>query len=106
MLEYILIQVIILIQTSKFGQVVYLRIYQGKLTKGEYVYNTRTRKRHRISRLVRMHSDELEDIEEAYAGDICAAFGVDCASGDSFVTDKNLQLTMVTEYFSYTINLY
>lgn len=73
----------------------YLRIYQGKFKKGEYLYNTRTGKKLKPSRLVRMHSNEMEDIEEAYAGDICAVFGIDCASGDSFVTDKNLKLTMV-----------
>ncbi|GFS61368.1 elongation factor G, mitochondrial [Nephila pilipes] len=86
------------LEAGRFGQVTYLRIYQGKLSKGEYLYNARTGKRHRATRLVRMHSDEMEDIEEAYAGDICAVFGLDCASGDSFVTDKNLKLTMESMY--------
>ncbi|GFY52279.1 elongation factor G, mitochondrial [Trichonephila inaurata madagascariensis] len=86
------------LEAGRFGQVTYLRIYQGKLSKGEYLYNARTGKRHKANRLVRMHSDEMEDIDEAYAGDICAVFGLDCASGDSFVTDKNLKLTMEPMY--------
>ncbi|GBL78375.1 Elongation factor G, mitochondrial [Araneus ventricosus] len=86
------------LEAGRFGQVTYLRIYQGKIKKGEYIYNARTGKRHKATRLVRMHSDEMEDIEEAYAGDIIATFGVDCASGDSFVTDKNLKITMEPMY--------
>lgn len=49
----------------------------------------------RIARLVRLHSNQMEDVNEVYAGDIFALFGVDCASGDSFVTDQKLKLTMV-----------
>ncbi|XP_054720383.1 elongation factor G, mitochondrial-like [Uloborus diversus] len=86
------------IEAGKFGQVTYLRIYQGSVKKGEYLYNSRTGKRHKASRIVRMHSDEIEDVEEAFAGDIVGAFGLDCASGDSFVTDKNLRLSMESMY--------
>ncbi|KAG8173172.1 hypothetical protein JTE90_025230, partial [Oedothorax gibbosus] len=82
------------LEAGKYGQVTYLRIYQGKLRKGEFLYNARTGKKQKLSRLVRMHSNEMEDIEEACAGDICAVFGIDCASGDSFVTNKDLKLTM------------
>ncbi len=48
----------------------------------------------KVSRLVRLHADQMEDVTEVYAGDICALFGVDCASGDSFVTKKELQISM------------
>lgn len=82
------------LEAGKFGQLTYLRIYQGCLRKSDMVINTRTGKRTKASRLVRMHSNEMEDIEEAYAGDICALFGIDCASGDSFVTDPDLKLSM------------
>lgn len=41
-----------------------------------------------------MHSNAMEDVDEVYAGDICAVFGVDCASGDSFVLNKDLKLSM------------
>lgn len=64
------------------------------LKKGDTLYNTRTRKKIRLARLVRMHSNEMEDVNEVYAGDICALFGVDCASGDTFVTDPKLELAL------------
>ena len=69
---------------EQFGQLTYCRIYQGKIKKGESYINARTGKSTRFGRLVRMHSDDREDVEEAGAGDIIAAVGVDCASGDTF----------------------
>merc|ERR1719232_1009820 len=82
------------LEQGKFGQLTYLRVYQGVVSKGDTVYNTRTGKKTRLSRLVQMHSDKMEDVSKVYSGDICAVFGVDCASGDSFVSDKDLKLAM------------
>ena len=82
------------LEQGKFGQLTYLRVYQGSVKKGDTVWNTRTGKKTRLSRLVQMHSDKMEDVTEVYAGDICAVFGVDCASGDSFVFDRDLMLSM------------
>ncbi|CAG4973095.1 unnamed protein product [Colias eurytheme] len=82
------------LELSKFGQLTYLRCYQGMLKRGEYIYNSRTTKRVKISRLVRMHSNNMEEVTEVLAGDIFALFGVDCASGDTFVNDSKLQLSM------------
>ncbi len=73
-------------------------MYQGAIKKGDTVYNTRTGKRTRIPRLVQMHADKMSDISEVYAGDICAFFGLDCASGDSFVLDKTQTLSMESIY--------
>lgn len=76
---------------------VYVRIFVvnlGMLKRGDTLYNTRTRKKTRLARLVRMHSNEMEDVNEVYAGDICCLFGVDCASGDTFVTDAKLELAL------------
>ncbi len=67
-----------------FGQLTYFRIYQGKLVKGQSYINSRTGKKDRFGRLVRMHADDREDIDEASAGDIIAVVGVDCASGDTY----------------------
>ena len=71
---------------GQYGQLTYTRVYQGKIKKGEELYNTRTKKKFKVGRLVRMNSAQMEDISEGCAGDIVALFGVDCASGDTFVS--------------------
>ncbi len=70
-----------------FGQLTYMRIYQGSLIKGDSYRNTRMEKDVRFGRIVRMHADDREDVDRADAGDIVAVIGVDCASGDTFCGD-------------------
>ncbi len=72
---------------EQFGQVTYVRIYQGTLKKGESYFNSRQRKRQRISRILRVHADEKEDIDSAGAGDIVAVMGIDCATGDTYCSE-------------------
>ncbi|MDR1174593.1 MAG: elongation factor G [Treponema sp.] len=72
------------LEDGQYGQLTYVRIYQGVLKKGNELFNTRARKRFKVGRLVRMHSDNMEDITEGSPGDIVALFGIDCASGDTF----------------------
>ena len=69
---------------EQFGQLTYTRVYQGKLSKGDQVTNSRTANNMRVGRMVRMHSNDRENIDVAEAGDIIAMVGVDCASGDTF----------------------
>lgn len=85
------------LEENPYGQLTYLRVYQGSLKKGTYLFNSRTDKKVRIPRIVRMHSNEMEDVAEIGAGEICAVFGVDCASGDTF-TDGKLPYSMSSMY--------
>lgn len=73
------------LQDTPFGQLTFMRVYQGKLAKGDFIYNTTTKKSVKIPRVVRMHADKMEDLDSSFAGDIVAMFGIDCASGDTFV---------------------
>uniref|UniRef100_A0A8C3G4K3 Elongation factor G, mitochondrial n=1 Tax=Cyclopterus lumpus TaxID=8103 RepID=A0A8C3G4K3_CYCLU len=82
------------LEAGRFGQLTYVRVYQGCLKKGEYIYNTRTSKKVRVQRLVCLHADQMEDVDEVYAGDICALFGIDCASGDTFTSRTSANLSM------------
>uniref|UniRef100_A0A6P7FSD4 Elongation factor G, mitochondrial n=1 Tax=Diabrotica virgifera virgifera TaxID=50390 RepID=A0A6P7FSD4_DIAVI len=82
------------LEAGRFGQLTYMRCYQGKLQKGDNIYNMRTQRKVRIARLIRLHSNNMEDVNEVYSGDIFALFGVDCASGDTFVTDSKLDLSL------------
>lgn len=75
------------ITDEQFGQLTYTRIYQGTLNKGDTIINTRTKKRVRVGRLVRMNANDRENIETVGPGDIIAIIGIDCASGDTFVGD-------------------
>jgi elongation factor G len=78
------------ITDEQFGQLTYTRIYQGTLNKGDTIINTRTKKRVRVGRLVRMNANDRENIETVGSGDIIAIIGIDCASGDTFVGDDKL----------------
>ena len=72
-----------------FGQLTFMRIYQGKIAKGEMYINQRTSKKERFSRIVRMHADKREEIDIAEAGDIVAIMGIDCASGETYSNDRD-----------------
>ncbi|MGA6924585.1 MAG: EF-Tu/IF-2/RF-3 family GTPase, partial [Desulfosarcina sp.] len=85
------------LEDGQYGQLTYIRVYQGKLAKSDTVVNVRTGRKVKIGRLVRMHANQMEDISEISAGYIGALFGVDCASGDTF-TDPKINLTMTSMY--------
>jgi elongation factor G len=72
------------IMDDPFGQLTFMRIYQGRITRGGTYINQRTGKSDRFSRIVRMHADKREEIDGASAGDIVAVMGIDCASGDTY----------------------
>ncbi len=85
------------LQDGQYGQLTYCRIYQGTLKKGEFIQNSANRKRVKVPRVVQLHADQMHDIDEAYAGDIVALFGVECSSGDTF-TDGSVVYTMTSMY--------
>lgn len=67
-----------------FGQLTFMRVYQGTIQKGQTYVNQRSGRKERFSRILRMHADKREEIDHAGAGDIVAVMGIDCASGDTY----------------------
>ena len=85
------------LEDGQYGQLTYVRVYQGCLKKGDELLNTRARKKFKVGRLVRMNSSSMEDINEGSSGDIVALFGIDCASGDTFC-HPSLNYAMTSMY--------
>ncbi|MBW2644034.1 MAG: elongation factor G, partial [Deltaproteobacteria bacterium] len=85
------------LEEGQYGQLTYIRVYQGSLSKGDTIVNSRNGKKIKVGRVVRMHADQMEDIATTPAGYIGALFGIDCASGDTFV-DPGLNLTMTSMF--------
>ncbi len=83
------------LEDGHYGQLTYIRVYQGTLAKGDTVVNVRTGKKVKVGRVVRMHADQMEDIQSLPAGFIGALFGIDCASGDTFAA-PGTRLTMTS----------
>ncbi len=85
------------LEDGQYGQLTYVRVYQGSLSKGNTIVNVRNGKKIKVGRVVRMHAEQMEDIESIPAGYIGALFGIECASGDTFV-DPGLNLTMTSMF--------
>jgi elongation factor G len=85
------------LEEGSYGQLTYIRIYQGQVKKGTELFNTRSQKRFKVGRLIRMHANKMADINEANSGDIVAIFGIDCASGDTFC-EEPLNYSMTSMY--------
>jgi elongation factor G len=90
------------LEDGPYGQLTYIRVYQGSLGKGDTIVNVRTGKKVKVGRVIRMHANQMEDIETIPAGYIGALFGIDCASGDSFVA-PGVSLTMTSMYVPHPV---
>ena len=85
------------LEDGPFGQLTYIRVYQGAIVKGDTIINIRTGKKVKVGRVIRMHADQMEDIKRISAGYIGALFGIDCSSGDTFAA-PGVSLTMTSMY--------
>jgi elongation factor G len=85
------------LEDGPFGQLTYIRVYQGSIGKGDTIINIRTGRKVKVGRVVRIHADQMEDIGGIRAGYIGALFGIDCASGDTFAA-PGIGLTMTSMY--------
>jgi len=83
------------LQEEKFGQLTYMRVYQGTLRKGDFIHNIAKGSKVKVPRLVRMHSNDMEDIQECGSGEIVAMFGIECSTGDTF-TDGKVKYAMTS----------
>ena len=82
-----LVAMVFKIADESFGQLSYVRVYQGRIIRGRQYRNARTNRMQRIGRIVRMHANDREDITDAGPGDIISLLSVDCASGDTICGD-------------------
>lgn len=85
------------LEDGKYGQLTYIRVYQGTIAKGATIVNVRSGKKVKVGRVVRMHADQMEDVEYLLSGYIGALFGIECSSGDTFVS-PGINLTMTSMY--------
>jgi elongation factor G len=85
------------LEDGQYGQLTYIRVYQGTVAKGSTIVNVRTGKKVKVGRVVRMHADQMEDVEQLKAGYIGALFGIECSSGDTFVS-PGVNLTLTSMY--------
>ncbi len=85
------------LEDGKYGQLTYIRVYQGTVSKGSTIVNVRSGKKVKVGRVVRMHADQMEEVENLQSGYIGALFGIECSSGDTFVS-QGLNLTMTSMF--------
>jgi len=85
------------LEEGKYGQLTYIRVYQGTVSKGSTIVNVRSGKKVKVGRVVRMHAEQMEEVEHLPSGYIGALFGIECSSGDTFVS-QGLNLTMTSMY--------
>src|SRR5664280_25152 len=85
------------LEDGKYGQLTYVRVYQGTVAKGSIIVNIRNGKKVKVGRVVRMHADQMEDVESLPSGYIGALFGIECSSGDTF-TSPGTNVTMISMY--------
>lgn len=90
------------IMETKYGQLTWMRVYQGTLKKSMQTMNLTAKAKVRMPRLARMHADNLQDVDSVEAGDICAVFGLECASGDAF-SDRDARLAMTKMHVPDTV---
>ena len=85
------------LEEGRFGQLTYMRLYQGRIARGDQIHSMETGDKVRVPKLARMHSNEMQEVEEAVAGDIVAMFGVDTRSGTTF-TDGRVKNSMTSMF--------